>query len=274
MHQLTGHDAAFLYAEAANQPMHVGGLGVFDAEPLRCGEGGIDIARIRRAVEGVLHWIPRYRQKLAWTPVEGWPVWIDDRHFDLGYHIRHIALPRPGRIAELKELAARIHARPLDRRHALWEMWVIEGVEGYAQFAVLNKIHHCMIDGASGADLSQILMSITPEVEELEPVIGPAFGVGETGVVAEADVGRRLAQPRPLGLQHLEHEPALGAPVAPGRGDGTEVATGPPEPGLAVGQARALDLERVHVEDRFDQRDVEELPLPGAGLVEQGGGVS
>ncbi|MEE3332518.1 MAG: wax ester/triacylglycerol synthase domain-containing protein, partial [Myxococcota bacterium] len=160
--RLSAQDASFLWAEGPNQPMHVGGLGIFEAEPLRLPDGGIDVARIRSTVENVLHWIPRYRQKLDYTPIEGWPVWVDDRQFDLGYHIRHIALPRPGTLDQLKELTGRINARALDRRHALWEMWIIEGLENSTQFAMLTKIHHCMIDGAAGADLSQILMSPSP----------------------------------------------------------------------------------------------------------------
>ncbi len=168
--RLSAQDASFLFAERPNHPMHVGALAIFDAEPLRMPDGGIDIARYRRTVESVLHWIPRYRQRLEWIPVEGWPVWVDARQFDLGYHIRHIALPRPGRSDQLKELAARINARPLDRQHPLWEIWVIEGLEDGTQFAVLNKIHHCMIDGAAGADLTQILMSPSPRTEDVEPL--------------------------------------------------------------------------------------------------------
>ena len=168
--RLSAQDASFLWAESEHEPMHVGAVGVFESGPLRNDDGGIDVARYRRAVEAVLHWIPRYRQKLAWTPIEGWPVWVDDRYFDIGYHIRHLSLPRPGTLAQLKELAGRILARRLDRSRALWEIWVIEGLEGGDQFALINKIHHCMIDGAAGADLSQILMSPSPNVEPVEPV--------------------------------------------------------------------------------------------------------
>jgi len=168
--RLSAQDAGFLWAEQPNQPLHVGAVAVLEAEPLQREDGSIDIDRYRAQVERVLHWIPRYRQKLAWTPIEGWPVWVDDRHFDIGYHIRHIALPRPGTMEQLKEMAARINARPLDRGRALWEVWVIEGVEGGRHFALLNKIHHCMIDGAAGADLSQILMSPSPHFEESEPL--------------------------------------------------------------------------------------------------------
>jgi len=168
--RLTAQDAGFLWAEKPNNAMHVGAVALFAAGPLQKEDGSIDIDRYRAQVESVLHWIPRYRQKIEWTPIESWPVWVDDRRFDLGYHIRHIALPRPGTTAQLKELTARINARPLDRRYPLWEIWVIEGVEGGEQFAILNKIHHCMIDGAAGADLSQILMSPSPRFEEAEPL--------------------------------------------------------------------------------------------------------
>jgi diacylglycerol O-acyltransferase len=168
--RLSAQDASFLWAEGPHEPMHVGAIGIFETGPVRNEEGGVDIARYRRAVESVLHWIPRYRQKIAWTPLEGWPLWVDDRHFDLGYHIRHLSLPRPGTLPQLKELAARILARHLDRSRALWEIWVIEGLDGGNQFALINKIHHCMIDGAAGADLSQILLSPSPSAEPAEPV--------------------------------------------------------------------------------------------------------
>lgn len=93
--RLSAQDYSFLLAETENAPMHVSAVGIFEAQALRTPDGGIDIGRFQRAIEAILHWIPRYRQKLAWIPVENWPTWIDDRHFDLGYHIRHIALPAP-----------------------------------------------------------------------------------------------------------------------------------------------------------------------------------
>ena len=150
--RLSAQDATFLWAERENAPMHVGAVAILETGPLRNADGGVDFARYRSAIESVLHWIPRYRQKLAWTPLEGWPVWVDDRHFDIGYHLRHLSLARPGTLAQLRELASRILARPLDRSRPLWEIWVIEGLEGGEQFALLNKVHHCMIDGAAGAE--------------------------------------------------------------------------------------------------------------------------
>jgi diacylglycerol O-acyltransferase / wax synthase len=160
--RLSAQDATFLWAERENAPMHVGAVAILESGPLRNADGGVDFARYRSAIESVLHWIPRYRQKLAWTPIEGWPVWVDDRHFDLGYHLRHLSLARPGTLDQLRELASRILSRRLDRSRPLWEIWVIEGLAGGDQFALLNKVHHCMIDGAAGADLSQILMSPSP----------------------------------------------------------------------------------------------------------------
>jgi WS/DGAT/MGAT family acyltransferase len=93
-------------------------------------------------------------------------VWVDDPHFDIDYHIRHTALPKPGSDEQLKKLAARIMAQPLDRKRPLWETWVVEGLDG-DRFAMITKIHHCMIDGASGVDLAYIQMSTSPEVPQL-----------------------------------------------------------------------------------------------------------
>ena len=150
--------------------MHVSAIGILEAKALRNPEAEIDIARFQAAIEAILHWIPRYRQKLAWIPIENWPTWIDDRHFDLGYHIRHIALPAPGTRDQLREIAGRIFSRRLDRQRPLWEIWVIEGLEQGEQVAILNKIHHCMIDGAAGADLSTILFSPSPQYEVSKPL--------------------------------------------------------------------------------------------------------
>jgi WS/DGAT/MGAT family acyltransferase len=142
--------------------MHVTGVAIHRAGPLRKPDGGLDVRAYRQAVEAVLHRVPRYRQKLRWIPFERHPVWVDDAHFHLDYHIRHASLPRPGRAEELKKKAARIMVQPLDRGKPLWEHWVIEGLEG-DRFAVIRKVHHCMQDGATAPDLVQLLMSPDPE---------------------------------------------------------------------------------------------------------------
>ena len=159
--RLSAQDASFLLFETHNVPMHVAATLIYESGPLATPEGGVDIAAIRHATEANLHRIPRYRQKLAWIPIENHPVWVDDRDFKLDYHVRHTALPRPGNEAQLKALSARIMAQKLDRARPLWESWVVEGLEGN-RFAMITKLHHCMIDGSSGVDLAQILMSIDP----------------------------------------------------------------------------------------------------------------
>jgi WS/DGAT/MGAT family acyltransferase len=196
--RLSAQDLTFLLAEDEHSPMHVGAIAIVEAEPLFCGGDSVDIAGYRRSIESVLHWIPRYRQKLDYVPLEGWPVWVDDRHFDLGYHIRHIALPSPGTLEQLNELSARILARHLDRRRPLWELWVIEGLHDGEQVALLNKVHHCMIDGAAGADLSQILLSPSARVEDADPLPYYPRPAPSGLELLEESLRGRLAAPRRL----------------------------------------------------------------------------
>ncbi|MBW2272949.1 MAG: wax ester/triacylglycerol synthase family O-acyltransferase [Deltaproteobacteria bacterium] len=155
-------DASFLIFESENSPLHVAATVIYEAGPFRLKNGGIDVDRFRESTRLLLHRIPRYRQKLAWIPVVKHPVWVDDEHFELDYHIRHTSLPQPGSIEQLKKLSARIMAQPLDHARPLWESWVVEGLEG-DRFAWISKLHHCMIDGSAGQELAQILMSPDPE---------------------------------------------------------------------------------------------------------------
>jgi WS/DGAT/MGAT family acyltransferase len=149
--------------------MHLGGLTIFEAGPLTTPAGGIDIERIRRQIAGRLHFVPRYRQRLGWIPVFNQAVWVDDDHFNLTYHVRHAALPRPGDDAQLKHLTARIMSQQLDRGKPLWELWVIEGLER-DRFALLMKTHHAIADGISAFDLFAALVSPTPDDVIDEPV--------------------------------------------------------------------------------------------------------
>jgi WS/DGAT/MGAT family acyltransferase len=159
---LSAQDQSFLVFETPSLYMHVASIQIFELGPLATPEGGVDYPLIKRFIESILHRIPRYRQKLAVLPVDGRCVWIDDRHFDIDYHVRHTALPRPGSEDQLKALAARVSAQQLDRARPLWEYWVVEGLEG-GRFALISKIHHCMIDGSSGVEIGQILQSPTPD---------------------------------------------------------------------------------------------------------------
>ena len=159
---LSAQDQSFLVMETPSLHMHVASTQIFELGPLATEAGGVDFPRIKRFIASQLHRIPRYRQKLQRVPILHSPVWVDDAEFSLDYHVRHTALPRPGNDAQLRQLSARVMAQPLDRARPLWEIWVVEGLaEG--RFALVSKIHHCMIDGSSGIDISQILQSRTPE---------------------------------------------------------------------------------------------------------------
>jgi WS/DGAT/MGAT family acyltransferase len=162
--RLTALDFSFLALEKPNAYMHVASTMIYDAQPLRLEDGGVDFDTFRKLTESALHQIPRYRQKLAWTPIDRHPVWVDDPDFQIDYHLRHTALPRPGSERQLKLLSARIMRQHLDRDRPLWEMWLVEGLEG-DRLAVVSKVHHCMIDGVSGVDLMKILMKPTPDRE-------------------------------------------------------------------------------------------------------------
>ncbi len=191
---LTYLDASFLALETRASHMHVAGVALFDAAPLKGEDGGIDIARIRAHVESKLQYIPRYRQRLEYVPYDRHPVWIDDEHFALDYHLRHSSLPRPGSEAQLKQLAGRIVSSPLDRHKPLWELWVIEGIDD-DRFAIIAKIHHCMIDGISGVDLTTILLNVVPtsDIEASPPWRArPAPSTTQLAVAESAKLTRRI----------------------------------------------------------------------------------
>jgi WS/DGAT/MGAT family acyltransferase len=166
--RLSARDNDFLRWEKPNLPMHAGSTQIFDAGPLASEGGGIDFDAIKRAIESVMHEVPRYREKLAWMPGEEHAVRVDDPHFNLGYHMRHMSLPRPGTDEQLKQLVARIMERPLDRARPLWEIWVVEGLQG-GRFATIAKTHHCMTDGVGGMALARNLLSTAPGFDLPEP---------------------------------------------------------------------------------------------------------
>lgn len=163
-------DRSFLALETRTTHMHVGGVVTFEANELGLDGGAIDIERIRAHIDSKLHYLPRYRQRLDYIPYDRAPVWVDDADFNFDYHVRHTSLPRPGTDDQLKRLAGRIMSQQLDRAKPLWELWVVEGMSD-ARFAVIAKIHHCMIDGLSGVDLTTILLNVMPtsEIEEAPP---------------------------------------------------------------------------------------------------------
>ncbi len=185
--RLTALDNSFLVLERPNAYMHVASTMIFEAGPLKRPDGGIDAEKIRAMIGASLHEIPRYRQRLAWIPFENHAVWVDDENFQLDYHVRHTSLPRPGSEEQLKRLSARVMQQHLDRARPLWEIWIVEGIEK-DRFALISKVHHCMVDGISGVDLMKVLMNLSPDVTE--PAESPRF----------------MPRPAPSGVELLRHE--------------------------------------------------------------------
>ncbi len=192
-------DRTFLDIERGNYPQHVAVTMIFEGGSLLRRDGGIAADRIRDHLASRLHKIPRYRQKIAWIPLENHPVWVDDDRFNLDYHVRHSSLPEPGDERQLKRLAGRIMSQKLDRGKPLWEVWVVEGLEG-DRFALITKSHHCMIDGIAGVDLMAVLLSPTPNDPTPEPVEWIREPVPSAIELAGREFGRRLTTPlRALG---------------------------------------------------------------------------
>ena len=170
--RLTALDISFLRYEDIDPgvQMHVGAVALFERGPLAADGDGIDIGRIRTAVESTLGESPRFRQKLVHVPRFELPVWVDDPRFNLEYHVRHTALPNPGSLRQLKRLAGRIFSQKLDRSKPLWEFWFVEGLDD-GRFALVAKAHHCLVDGIAGFDLLARMMRFDddPAVESPKP---------------------------------------------------------------------------------------------------------
>jgi WS/DGAT/MGAT family acyltransferase len=177
--RLSGLDASFLHLEDASAHMHVASVLIFEGETPRY----VDmLAHLERR----LHLVPRYRQRLAFVPLgQGRPRWVDDPHLNLRYHLRHAGLPAPGTEEQLRALASRVFAQQLDRDKPLWEISLVDGLEG-GRFAVLAKTHHALVDGISGVDILTVLFDTSPDP------------------IAPADPGSPwLPRPLPTGAQLL-----------------------------------------------------------------------
>jgi diacylglycerol O-acyltransferase len=172
---MSAQDAMFLHVENDVTPMHIGGVSIFEGPP-----PGFD--ELAAMVQSKLPLVPRYRQKVRFVPLGlGEPVWVDDAYFDLAYHLRHTAVPRPGSAGQLRTMAARVFSQHLDRARPLWEIWMVEGLKR-ERWALLSKVHHCMVDGVAATDLMSVMF-------------------GEESAPAEA--GAWHARPEPSGLELL-----------------------------------------------------------------------
>lgn len=216
MRQLTSLDAQFLNMETARTVGHVSGLAVMD--PSSAPGGTLTSESLRQLISERLHLVPPFRWRLAPVPFGlDNPYWIEDPDFDLDFHIRETAVPPPGGDDQLAELVARICARPLDRAHPLWELYVIHGL-GDGRVGLLTKVHHAAVDGMSGAEIMSILYDLEPEGREIPSAATDSVGShipGQLELLGRALIGL----PRPLKslamvpqtLPRLDKVPIVGA---------------------------------------------------------------
>jgi diacylglycerol O-acyltransferase len=156
MDRMNPLDASFLFIEDGTTHMHIASCAVFEGPPPEF-DAIVDLFAAK------LPLVPRYRQRVRFVPLDlARPVWVDDADFDLGYHLRHTALPLPGGTAELERLMGRLMSQELDRARPLWETWMVDGLDG-GRWALVSKVHHCMVDGVAGVDLLSLVLDATPE---------------------------------------------------------------------------------------------------------------
>ena len=191
MERLSPMDVSFLDQEKRGSHMHIGAVMLFEGPPPTHAE-------LREHIESRLHLVPRYRQKLAYPRLEmGRPLWVDDPRFNLEYHVRHTALPSPGSEEQLRMLTGRIFSQRLDRSKPLWELWLVQGLEG-GRFAIINKTHHALVDGVSGVDITTVLFDTSPTptpiaAESWTPAVEPSDAAlvaeGVKGIAGLPDAG-------------------------------------------------------------------------------------
>jgi WS/DGAT/MGAT family acyltransferase len=216
MHQLSSLDAQFLAFEDARNFGHIAALSIYD--PATAPGGELTADGLRDLVAARLHLLAPFRRRLAPVPFGlDHPYWIEDPDFDLEFHIRELALPAPGDDRRLAEQVARIHARPLDRAHPLWELYLIHGLP-HGRVALLTKIHHAAIDGVSGQELLSVLLDPSPEGRSLAPAPEPRAprraAPGELEMLARGVAGMphqplRALRVLPRTLAHLDDVPTL-----------------------------------------------------------------
>jgi diacylglycerol O-acyltransferase len=222
--RLTGLDATFLYLETSTTHMHVSSVIIVDPSTAPRPFG---FDEYKQLLADRLHLAPPWRRRLVEIPFGlHHPLWIEDPDFDLDFHLRRAALPAPGGMEELATFAAEFHSRPLDRSRPLWEIYVVEGLEG-GKMAVVGKTHHAAIDGVSGAELTVALLDLTPEVAKVEPepwkpdrvpsdfeLVGYAASSLARQPLAALKAARRTAE-MALNLRRRNRQPDVEPPPAP-----------------------------------------------------------
>jgi WS/DGAT/MGAT family acyltransferase len=269
MQQLSGHDASFIYLETPNAPMHGGGLSIYDQSTAP--DGRVTFTGILDYIEGRLHMARAFRQKLVRVPLDlDHPYWIEDPEFDLEYHVRHIALPKPGDWRQLCILTARIVARPLDLNRPLWEMYVVEGldnVEGVApgSFAVLSKMHHAAVDGVSGMEILTATHDLTADAPppppperpwQPEPVPSPV------DLLARAGINNMT---RPMRWAELAQRAAAGFVKAQQQFAAGQLRMPDPTPVPRTRFNAAVSAHRVFEGRRFDLSDIKRIKSAASG---------
>ncbi len=202
MDRMSALDSGFYFAETENTPMHVGSVAIFEGPAPTYGD-------VVRLLLSKLPVVPRYRQRVREVPMQvGRPMWIDDPHFQILYHVRHTAVPRPGTDEQLRNLAGRVLGQRLDLSKPLWEIYLVEGLED-DRWAIISKVHHCMVDGVAGSDLMQLMFDLSPDATHEPPRDWtPQRSPSSAGLVAGA-VADAVAHP----LRQASALPALGKPV-------------------------------------------------------------
>ena len=218
--RLSATDASFLNQESDRAHMHIGAVLVFEGPPPSYDE-------FVEHVEARLHLVPRFRQKLAFPPLQsGRPVWVDDPRLNIEYHVRHSSLPAPGDDRQLQQLTGRLFSQQLDRSKPLWELWLVQGLQDN-RFAIVSKTHHALVDGVSGVDLATVLfdanpvpVGLTPPIRPWEPQPEPSdANLFARGVENLAKVPIRLGRRALKVAQHPRDTAAQAIEVAEGLGE-------------------------------------------------------
>jgi diacylglycerol O-acyltransferase / wax synthase len=266
MQQLTGLDASFVYSETPTWPMHVSDLRIYDQSTAPGGK--VTFKGILRHIESRIDKVPTFRRKLVQVPFGlDHPYWVPDNDFDLEFHVRHIALPKPGDWRQLCIEAARLHSRHLDLSRPPWEMYIIEGLDNVdgvppGSFAVFQKTHHAAIDGVASQELQAVIHDLTPDYQEVG-VVAPVEQAGR-----EPSTGEMLARAYVnMAFQPLRLAQILGR-AAPNVARAGTWMTAPPATAPRTRFNGVLSPHRVLDWRRFDLSELRRIKstVPGATI--------